>query len=103
MEILTVTPASPWMTATEAANYLRIDSRTMTLWARRGDVKGHVLSGSKRATWRFLRADLDAMLTGPAVLSQTKGEGSDEKRATAPNRKYRVRQTTRNLELLAVG
>jgi excisionase family DNA binding protein len=55
-------PQSAWLTATEAASYLRIESRTLLLWARQGKVKGYVLSGTKRVTWRFLRSDLDATL-----------------------------------------
>jgi integrase len=49
-----------WLTATEAASYLRIEPRTLLLWARQGKVNGYVLSGTRRITWRFLRSDLDA-------------------------------------------
>lgn len=31
-------------------------------WARQGRVKGHVLSGIERQTWRFRQSDLDACL-----------------------------------------
>jgi len=64
---------SEWLTATEAAGHLRIKPRTLLFWARQGKVKGYVLSGTKRVTWRFLRSDLDATLTAPAVLSTTGG------------------------------
>jgi excisionase family DNA binding protein len=66
-------PESAWLTATEAANYLRIEPRTLLMWARQGKVKGYVLSGTRRVTWRFLRSDLDATLRAPAVLSTTGG------------------------------
>jgi excisionase family DNA binding protein len=56
-----------WLTATEAATYLRIKPRTILLWARQGHVRGHRLSGTRRVTWRFLRSDLDATLTAPSV------------------------------------
>jgi excisionase family DNA binding protein len=53
---------SAWLTATEAATYLRVKPRTILLWARQGHIKGHILSGTRRVTWRFLRSDLDATL-----------------------------------------
>jgi excisionase family DNA binding protein len=56
-----------WLTAEEAAGYLKIEPRTLLMWARKGKIKGYVLSGTRRQTWRFLHADLDAMLTGPSV------------------------------------
>jgi excisionase family DNA binding protein len=65
-------PQSEWLTATEAASYLRIKPRTILLWARQGHIRGHILSGTRRVTWRFLRSDLDATLTEPSV-ALTKG------------------------------
>jgi len=62
-----------WLTAEEAAKYLKVKTRSLLLWARQGKVKGYVLSGTKRVTWRFLRSDLDATLRAPAVLSTTGG------------------------------
>jgi excisionase family DNA binding protein len=53
---------TPWLTSREAANYLRVEHRTILQWARQGHIKGHVLSGTRRITWRFLRSDLDAVL-----------------------------------------
>lgn len=49
-----------WFTASEAAKYLKVAARTLLAWARQGKVKGHVLSGIQRQTWRFRQADLDA-------------------------------------------
>ena len=57
-----------WLTAVEAANYLRIKVRTLLLWARQGKVKGFALSGVKRHVWRFRRTDLDAALMESSVL-----------------------------------
>ena len=56
-----------WLTATEAAKYLKVESRTILLWARQGKITGHVLSGTRRQTWRFLHAELDAMMQPPSV------------------------------------
>lgn len=56
-----------WLTATEAASYLKVEPRTLLAWARLGRVRGHVLSGTLRQTWRFLYSDLDAMLSSPSV------------------------------------
>jgi excisionase family DNA binding protein len=58
---------SPWLTAREAAKYLKVERRTLLLWARQGKVKGYILSGTKRRIWRFRREDLDAMLEVPSV------------------------------------
>jgi excisionase family DNA binding protein len=60
---------SPWLTAKEAADYLKVKQRTILLWARQGQLKGYTLSGTKRCVWRFLQMDLDAALLGnPIVL-----------------------------------
>jgi len=55
-------PNSNWLTASEAAGYLRVKVRTILLWARQGKVPAHRLSGIRRCVWRFLRDELDAML-----------------------------------------
>jgi excisionase family DNA binding protein len=62
---------SGWLTASEAAEYLKIRVRTLLLWARQGKVKGYVLSGTQRHVWRFRREDLDGAFlqpAGPCVL-----------------------------------
>lgn len=61
---------SEWLTATEAAAYLKVAPRTVVQWAKEGKLRGHRLSGSKRITWRFLRSELDAMLCGPSAGSE---------------------------------
>jgi excisionase family DNA binding protein len=58
---------SVWLTAPEAAQYLRIEPRTLLMWARQGKVKGYVLSGNKRVTWRFRAEDLDDTMSPPSV------------------------------------
>ena len=58
-----------WLTATESAEYLKVKVRTLLGWVRQGKIKGYALSGTKRRIWRFLRADLDAALTGKPMLS----------------------------------
>jgi len=62
-------PSSDWLTAAEAATYLRVKSRTLLLWVRQGKVKAFALSGTKRHVWRFRQADLDAVLLDASVLS----------------------------------
>lgn len=71
----TAAPASPllstqWLTANEAAQYLRVEPRTVLAWVRQGKLKGYALSGCQRKTWRFLQSDLDAMLTGPSAAAE---------------------------------
>ena len=51
-----------WLTANEAAAYLKVRPRTLLLWARQGKILAHRLSGVRRYVYRFLRAELDAML-----------------------------------------
>jgi excisionase family DNA binding protein len=55
-------PQSNWLTAKEAAQYLKVKPRTLLQWTREGKVPAHKLSGTKRCVWRFLRPELDAML-----------------------------------------
>ena len=63
-------PQSGWLTAVEAARYLKVKPRTLLLWVRQGKVKGFALSGSKRHVWRFRQQDLDtALLESPVLLS----------------------------------
>ena len=60
-----------WLTAAEAAQYLNMRTRTILLWARQGKVKAYALTGTQRRVWRFLHADLEAMVTQkkPVVIS----------------------------------
>jgi len=53
-----------WLTATEAAQHLKVKTRTLLFWVKQGKLKGYKLSGTKRHVWRFQRADLDAALFG---------------------------------------
>jgi excisionase family DNA binding protein len=59
---------SEWLTALEAAAYLKVKVRTLLLWVRQGKVKAFALSGTKRRVWRFRRQDLDAALLESPVL-----------------------------------
>jgi excisionase family DNA binding protein len=62
-------PSGEWLTTNEAAEYLKVKSRTLLLWARQGKLKGYILSGVKRHVWRFRKIDLDATLELPSVRS----------------------------------
>jgi excisionase family DNA binding protein len=53
-----------WLTANEAAAYLRVKPRTILKWAKEGRIPAHALSGTSRVTWRFLRSELDAAMLG---------------------------------------
>ena len=61
-----------WLTASEAAQYLKVKARTLLMWARQGKLKDYVLSGTRRRVWRFQHVDLDAMLTEPSVALTSK-------------------------------
>jgi len=60
------TGSSEWLTAAEAAQYLKVKVRTLLLWVRQGKVQGHALSGLQRHVWRFRREELDAAFFRPA-------------------------------------
>jgi len=62
------TKHNEWLTANEAAQYLKVKVRTLLLWVRQGRVKAFALSGTKRRVWRFRHSDLDAALVEPLVL-----------------------------------
>jgi len=65
-------PNIEWLTANEAAEHLRIRTRTLLLWTRQGKIRGYALSGGQRHVWRFLRAELDAdVLRRPALSPRT--------------------------------
>jgi excisionase family DNA binding protein len=67
-----------WLTATEASLYLKVKPRTVLQWAKQGRLKGYRLSGTKRCTWRFLRADLDAKMTPPSAANDLGGINAAE-------------------------
>ena len=62
-------PISPWLTATEAAQYLKVKTRTLLMWVRAGKIKAFALSGTQRRIWRFKQSDLDAAVLEPVVHS----------------------------------
>lgn len=66
---MSASPQSEWLTAREAAAYLKVAHRTLVRWARSGQIPAHRLSGTGRITWRFLRSELDAMLGASSVGS----------------------------------
>jgi excisionase family DNA binding protein len=57
-----------WLTAAEAAAYLRVKPRSLLLWVRQGRVQAYALSGTRRRVWRFRREDLDRVLLDHPVL-----------------------------------
>src|SRR5690349_14020512 len=69
-EVPSDTPHSTWLTAAEAARYLKIKTRTLLFWARRGKIKAYSLTGTKRRIWRFLQSDLyDILIHSRPVIS----------------------------------
>jgi excisionase family DNA binding protein len=78
-----------WLTAKEGAEYLRVKTRTLLLWAREGKVKGYLLSGVTRHVWRFRQSDLDATLESPSVRPGE--DGLDEKGSTVQDWKCCIR------------
>lgn len=71
-----------WLTAAEAAQYLKVKVRTLLLWVRQGKVKAFALSGTKRRVWRFRHRDLDAaLLESPVVPSESPSVRPEERKA----------------------
>jgi excisionase family DNA binding protein len=60
--VMSTTPQSDWLTAAEAAAYLKVKPRSLLLWVHQGKIKAYALSGTKRHIWRFRKEDLDAAL-----------------------------------------
>jgi excisionase family DNA binding protein len=60
---------SDWLTAGEAAEYLKVKKRSLLLWVRQGKIKGYALSGTKRRIWKFRREDLDSALFANVIPS----------------------------------
>lgn len=63
---------SQWLTAKEAAQYLKVQPRTLLQWVRDKKVPAHRLSGIQRCVWRFLRPELDAILS-PSSANSAEG------------------------------
>jgi excisionase family DNA binding protein len=65
---MTIAQASEWLTAREAAAYLKVAHRTVLEWAKEGRIPAHRLSGTARVTWRFRADELDsAMMAAPSA------------------------------------
>jgi len=58
-----------WLTANEAAAYLKVKPRSLLLWVRQGKVQAYALTGTQRRIWRFRKEDLDAALLSRPVVS----------------------------------
>lgn len=56
-----------WLTAAEAADYVKLNRRSFLRLVRNGEIRGYVLCGTKRRVWRFRKSDLDAMLLARSV------------------------------------
>jgi len=69
---MTIAHKSEWLTAREAAAYLKVKPRSLLLWVRQGKIKAYALTGTERRVWRFLKEDLDAgLLSRPVVSSDS--------------------------------
>jgi excisionase family DNA binding protein len=44
-----------WLTAAEAAQHLKVKTRTLLFWVKQGKVRGYRLSGTKRGFWAASR------------------------------------------------
>jgi excisionase family DNA binding protein len=69
IEFMISGPQSEWLTAEEAAAYLKVKTRSLLRWVRLGNVQAYTLSGTKRHVWRFRKEDLDTALLAKPVVS----------------------------------
>jgi excisionase family DNA binding protein len=60
-----------WLTAEEAAKYLKVKTRSLLLWVRQGKLQAYALSGTRRRVWRFRQQDLDSALFSKALLNSS--------------------------------
>ena len=51
-------PAHKPLTPKDAASFLGLDEKTITRWARQGNIPAHPLGEGKRKFWRFLEPEL---------------------------------------------
>lgn len=59
-----------WLTAREAAAYIKVSHYTILQWAKAGKIPAHRLSGDHRVTWRFLASELDgAIMAAPSAAT----------------------------------
>jgi excisionase family DNA binding protein len=61
------------LTPAGAAQYLGVDVKTITRWARQGYLPAHPLGEGKRKFWRFLVHELSAWLS-----KRTNSKGPDD-------------------------
>jgi len=50
------------LTPRDAAEFLGLDEKTITRWARKGYLPGHPLEEGKRKFWRFIESELSERL-----------------------------------------
>ena len=65
---------SEWLTSEEAAQYLKVERRTLLQWVRDGKTRAFQLSGITRHVYRFRQSDLDGMLTPSSAGSAQERE-----------------------------
>lgn len=77
----TTTPASPWLTKNEAAEYMRVHPRTIDDWAKAGRITRHRIEGLQSV--RFRRDELDALVV-PVGEADTPAADLVAQRCAAP-------------------
>jgi excisionase family DNA binding protein len=58
------------LTPIQAAEYLGLDVKTITRWARQGYLPAHPLGEGKRKFWRFLEGELSVWLAAKTNSSE---------------------------------
>lgn len=88
---------SQWLTANEAATYLKVSPRTLLMWARRGKVKAYVLSGTER------QGDVSGNRTWMLCCRRRPLLELEDSSATEQRWKRSFRQTNESMDILLLG
>jgi hypothetical protein len=80
----------------EAADVLRMDSRTLVRWARLGQVPAHLMGEGKRRLWRFIETELIHWLAERVPIGSEPSEQSLAIRIFVMQRKQRMRFVTQS-------
>ncbi len=62
LEVVSPSTSKRPLTPVETAEYLGLDDKTITRWARQGYLPAHPLGEGKRKFWRFFKCEIDAWM-----------------------------------------
>jgi len=60
LSVIAIHGAEPFIDVGKAAEFVKLNRKTLLRCAREGSIPAHPLTGNKRRKWRFLLSELDA-------------------------------------------